>query len=72
MQTLLKVPKSLILYTSGNPKMKLALAAVVFTLALVLINVEDGEATPAADLSMRRAAPLADPSPRAASEEDLR
>ena len=52
--------------------MKLALAAVVFTLALVLINVEDGEATPAADLSMRRAAPLADPSPRAASEEDLR
>ena len=71
MQTLLKVPKSLILYASGNPKMKLALAAVVFTLAFILINIEDGEATPAADLSMRRAAPLADPSPRAASE-DLR
>ena len=52
--------------------MKLALAAVVFTLALVLVNVEDGEATPAAELSVRREAPLADPSPRAASEEDLR
>ena len=63
------------MHTSGNPKMKLALAVVV-TFVVVVSHVEMSQASPAwgtppGEPSLREEAPTTDIM-RAVSEEDLR